>query len=115
MGILAYPLFFVPLIAGAFKTSPFVKFHTNQGILLWIVFIGYSIINSILSFAIRVDRVRYVFGIPYYSRGTPVVLSVILSLLYIPIVILCVMGIMTASKGEMKPLPVIGDKFTILK
>ena len=31
MAIIAYILFFVPLLTGDRKKSPFVKFHTNQG------------------------------------------------------------------------------------
>ena len=54
MAILAYILFFVPLLAGAHKTSPFVKFHTNQGTVLFLAAavwgIAYSILSVILLF-----------------------------------------------------------------
>ena len=57
MAIIAYVLFFVPLITGDYKKSPFVKFHTNQGTLLAIVAVGlmiiWSIIRAIISAIIR--------------------------------------------------------------
>ena len=34
MAILSYIIFFIPLITGDHKKSPFVKFHVNQGTLL---------------------------------------------------------------------------------
>ena len=110
MSILAYIFFFVPLIAGAYKTSPSVKFHTNQGTLLFIVSAGYSIISIILNAVIKVNVIT-IFGIVRY---TPLWLTAILGLLSLPLIGLCVLGIVNAVNDRMNPLPVIGN-FTIIK
>ena len=112
MAILSYIFFFVPLLSGAHKTSPFVKYHTNQGTLLALVAIAYSIVSSILSAVITVEYTVWGVGLGY--RVTPSWLSAILGLLCIPIVVGVILGIMNAVNGQMKPLPVIG-KYTIVK
>ena len=103
MAILAYIFFFVPLIAGAHKTSPFVKYHTNQGTVLFITSaiwgVAYGILSSILIFALW---------------GVGVVISTILSLTGLVFLALIIMGILNVVNGKMKPLPVIG-KFVIFK
>jgi len=111
MGILAYVLFFIPLITGDHKKSPFVKFHTNQGTVLWLASIAYSIISAILSAVIKVRGPGY-WGV--YVSYTPVWLSTILWLLSIPFLVLAIMGIINAVNGQTKPLPVIGN-ITIIK
>ena len=111
MAILAYIVFFVPLITGDHRKSPFVKYHVNQGLLLFIVNAAYSFLYIFLTSVVKV-RHDY-FGIVYYS--TPGWLSVILYIPYLAIAGLCVMGILNAVNGKMKPLPVIGDKITIIK
>jgi len=112
MAILSYILFFVPLLMGEHKKSPFVKFHVNQGTILWIVSIGYSIISSILRAVIKVQG-RTIYGIVTYSY-TPVWLSTILWLISIPLLVLCIMGIINAVNGKTQQLPVIG-KYVIIK
>ena len=111
MAILSYLLFFVPLLMGEHKKSPFVKFHLNQGTLVWIVAVGYSIISTILSAVIKVPRTLY--GIPIGSY-TPGWLSAILWVISIPICVLCIIGIINAVNGKMQELPVIG-KYTVIK
>ena len=87
MAMLSYLLFFLPLITDA-KDSPFAKFHANQSLVLLIFsFVGY-IIASVLT-------------------------VVLIGLLLMPIVavasfVFFIMGIVNASKGEMKELPLIG-------
>jgi len=85
MAILAYIIFFVPLLTEA-KKDPFVKYHVKQGLLIFIAWIAVSIISWIL----------------------PWQLSIIATLLDICVFVLLIIGIMTAAKGEQKPLPVIG-------
>ena len=111
MAILSYIFFFVPLLSGAHKKSPFVKYHTNQGTLLFFVALAYSIVSSILRAIIKVNVVSW-WGITV--RATPSWLNAILGILYIPIVVGVILGIMNAVNGKMKPLPVIG-KYTIIK
>ena len=102
MAVLAYIIFFIPLLSGAAKTSPFAKFHTNQGIILAIAAVAYSILNSILSSLLAF--------IPVIGW----LLILLLGLLGFVVPVLCIMGIINAVNGRMKEIPVIG-KFTILK
>jgi len=104
MAILAYILFFIPLLTGDHKTSPFVKYHTNQAIVLWLaaiaVYIALTIIITIFALVLPWGLWRFIRIIFYLVRYAPLVL--------------CILGIVNAVQGQMKPLPVIG-KFTILK
>ena len=85
MAIVAYILFFIPLLTEA-KKDPFVKYHVNQGLLIFIGWIAANVIGWIL---------------PWF-------LWWLANLLYLALVVLMVIGIMSAAKGEQKPLPVIG-------
>lgn len=91
MAILAYIIFFIPLLAA--KESKFAMYHANQGLVLFLAGIAVSIVGSIIPL------------IGWF---------IILPLGSILILVLAIMGIINASKGEMKPLPIIG-KITILK
>ena len=102
MAILAYILFFIPLLTGAHRNSEFAKFHTNQGTALAISAIIYSIAVSRLS-AILVF-------IPVIGW----ILMLILPLFGFVFLVLCIIGIVNAMNGRMKPLPITG-KITIIK
>ena len=112
MAVLAYILFFIPLITGDHKKSPFVKFHTNQGTILFGLSFAYGIVSSILRAVIKV-RTGSIFGYTY--SYTPGWLNFILWIGNLGIFALCVYGIINAATGKTKPLPVIGDKITIIK
>jgi len=85
MAILSYIIFFIPLLTDA-KKDPFVKYHVKQGLLLFIGWIIIYIISMILPWR---------FGM-------------IITLLNICLFVLMIVGIISASKGEQKPLPIIG-------
>ena len=91
MGILAYIIFFIPLLAA--KESKFAMYHANQGLVLFLLGVVVSIVGSIIPFL-----------------GWFIILP-IGSLL---VIVLAIIGIINASKGEMKPLPVVG-KISIIK
>lgn len=99
--ILAYILFFLPLVScpGSKKG----RFHANQGLLLLITSVAGGIVISILS---------SVFLSVSWTLWRLV--SLLSWAWYIVIAVLVVIGMMNANKGEEKPLPVIG-KFTIIK
>ena len=91
MAIFAYLslLFLIPLFAA--KESPFAKYHTNQGILLFIIqFVG-SVCGAIPFIGWLIAAAANIFG-----------------------VLLTVLGIINVVKGQAKELPVIG-KYRILK
>ena len=89
MAILAYILFFIPLLAA--KDSKFARFHTNQGLVL---FLG-GIIASVVAVI-------------------PVIGWIVAPIAGLVITVLAIIGILNALNGRAKELPVIG-KFKILK
>lgn len=102
MAILAYIgiLVLVPIFAA--PQSKFARFHANQGLVLAICEVLFSIVYSILSAIILAISFRLAF------------LTTIIGLLWLVFLVLAVLGIMNASNGKAKELPVIG-KFMILK
>ena len=80
-------LFIVPLLAG--KDSKYARFHTNQGIILFIF-------SVILAFLARFPHVGWIF-----------------SLAEVVTVIFAILGIINAVTGKTRELPLIG-KFRIL-
>ena len=109
MAIIAYILFFIPLLTGDHKKSPFVKFHTNQGTVLFLVAITATVAWQIISLILSLILSR--IPIPLFGCFLSLV-SICLSL---AILILVVLGILNAANGKTIPLPIIGDKWTIIK
>jgi uncharacterized membrane protein len=112
MAILAYLLWFVPLIAGAHKKSPFVRFHTNQGISLFLSAVAISVVTGILS-AILTALLFNPASWGAAAAGASVI-GILWMVVGIAIAVLAILGIVNAATGKTKPLPVIG-RFNILK
>lgn len=93
---LGYVIFLIPLLTP--NRSPFVTFHANQGLVLFIF-------TMIAHFAISW------FLIPLSFSFFLVFLNPIISLFVLYLVIV---GIMSATSGTMKPLPLIGG-ITLLR
>ncbi len=93
MAIVAYFIFFVPLLVeDGGKNNRFAMFHTEQAIVLLILNVIVGIVGTI-------------------TCGIGLVL-------YIPLLVLYVMGIINAVKGEAKPVPLVGsfgEKFNLVK
>lgn len=85
MAVVAYILFFIPLLTDA-KNDPFVKFHVKQGLVLFIGWIIVWVLGWFISY----------------------LLWPILSLLDLALFVLLVVGIINAINGKMEPLPVVG-------
>lgn len=88
MAVVAYILFFIPLLTDA-KNDPFVKFHVKQGLVL---FIGWIIVWVLGMF----------LGSLFWSFYW------ILNLVDLGLLILMVLGIINALNGKQEPLPVLG-------
>ena len=103
MAILAYLwlLFLVPLLAA--PQSRFARFHANQGLVLFIFEAGASIVLTILG-------ILFAFISPALSFLT----TILWLLVWLPSIGYIVLGIMNASGGRAKELPLIG-KIKILK
>lgn len=98
MAILAYIgfLVFIPIFAA--RESEFARFHSNQGLALFIVEAIYGIVISIINSVMMVS----------FQWGAWGVLNVIFGLVWILFVVLSILGILNAYRGETKPLPVVG-------
>jgi len=108
MSILAYLLFFIPLLTGDHKRSTFVKYHTNQGLVLFIAIVAWSVAYGIL-----VAIFSAIF-IAVGAWGLLAAINLLLGLVWFAPLIFCILGIVNAVRGVMKPLPLIGG-ITILK
>jgi len=102
MGILAYLLFFIPLLTGDYKRSAFVKYHTNQGLVLFIAVIAYSIVYGIL---VAIFTAVFLAVGAWRLWG---IINLILGLVWFVPLIFCILGIVNVVQGAMKPLPLIG-------
>jgi len=109
MSIIAYIIFFIPLIVGTHKKSEFVKFHTNQGLVLFLLYMAFGIVYGIL---LAIFAAIFLSSIALW--GVYSIVTTILSILWLAPAALMILGIVNAATNKMKPLPVIG-KITILK
>jgi len=89
-------LFFLPLVQDDLKGNAFSRFHANQQLILLGLWVGLWILNNVF------------FMVLYF------VWFAIAPLLSLVLIVLAIVGIMNASKNEMKALPVVGS-FTLLK
>ncbi len=85
MAILAYIIFLIPLLAA--KESKFAMYHTNQGLVLFLAAMAVNIVGGII------PLIGWFIVLPI---GNLLVL------------VLAILGIVNAAKGEAKPLPLIG-------
>lgn len=88
-GVLAYFIFFLPLLAA--PDSPFAKYHANQALCLFLL----AVANIIVGF------------IPFLGWIINIVVG-------IAIIVFLIIGIINAAGGKAKPLPLIGG-FSIIK
>lgn len=102
MAILAYfgPLVLVPILAA--RESRFARYHANQGLVLLIACIAYSIVYGIVSSIILAISWRLYF------------ITAIIGIVGIVFLVLAIIGIINAANGRAKELPLIG-KIKILK
>ena len=103
MGILAYLgiLCLVPILAA--KESPFAKYHANQGLTLFIVWIVCAVALNII------DLILFTI----LPSGLGFIAS-ILGLAYLGLLVLAILGIINAAGCKCVPLPLIGG-FKLLK
>jgi uncharacterized membrane protein len=84
MAIVAYLIFFLPLLTEA-KDDPYVKYHVNQGFVLFLVWLAVSILSWI-------PPIMFVGWI-----------------LHLGLLVFLVIGILNAAQGKEEPLPLIGQ------
>ena len=95
MSVLAYIgiLFLIPLLAC--PNSRFARYHTNQGLVLFLLELAIGVVTSIFAFI-------------------PVIGGLISAVGGIFTLVLMILGIINAAQGQAKELPLIG-KITLLK
>jgi uncharacterized membrane protein len=96
MAILAYIIFLIPLFAA--RDKKFAMFHTEQVLVLIIVWVVIWIAFTILS--IIVNKISTTLGCG---------LSIISILIWVAYLVLWIMGIINAATGKVKELPIIGS------
>lgn len=115
MAILSYfgPLVFIPMFAA--PESKFTRYHANQGLVLLILDVAYAIVQAILMAILRgIFPWNWNYGY-FGGRGAVFsIISAVLSLVWIGIGILAIIGVINAVQGRAKELPIIG-KIKILK
>lgn len=94
MAIIAYIIFFIPLITGDAKKDAFVKYHTKQGIVLFLLVVLLNVVDRIL---------------PFYFWWT------INWLLSLGTLVLLIIGIANAASGKKEPLPLVGGAAAMFK
>jgi uncharacterized membrane protein len=96
-GILAYLgiLCLVPILAA--KDSPFAKYHGNQGLVLFLLEVVAAVLVNIVDLIL----------VTILPSGLGFI-ATILSLAYLGLLIMAVLGIINAAAGKCVPLPVIG-------
>lgn len=88
MAVVAYFLFFVPLLTDA-KDSPYAKFHIKQGLMLLLYFIASWFVSFFLMFILigfLIAPILYLFGL-----------------------VMLIIGIINSVNGQAKQLPLIGQ------
>lgn len=85
MSILAYFIFFIPLLVESSKNSPYAKFHVNQGLLVFLVWVASWIIGII-----------------------PIIGWILSPVLGIASFVFLIMGVINVLNGAAKELPLIG-------
>ncbi len=98
MGVLSYLgiLVLIPLLAGD-KRSEYVKHHANQGLVLFI-----------LSSLVDLVEGEWVWGLHSIIHFGGGIFSWIFDILGLAFLVLMVMGIVAACRGERRELPLIG-------
>lgn len=90
MAVLAYILFFIPLLTGDAKKDEYVKFHTKQGLVLFLLCVVINVVRWMMPF-----QLLWSF-------------SWVFTLLGLGTLALLIIGIMNAVNGKREPLPIVG-------
>jgi uncharacterized membrane protein len=96
--VLAYLGWLVLIPIFAAKTSPFARFHANQGLVLAIFGTGGNIVFWIFSF----------LAASSFNFGLASVIGIFQFLWAIVIIVFAIIGIVSAAQGTRKALPAIG-------
>lgn len=88
-------LVLIPMFAA--KESKFARYHTNQGLVLFLLEIAFAAVYNVLTSIFLAISWRLYF------------LGSMLSLVWLVFMVVSIIGIINASKGRAKELPMIGQ------
>lgn len=107
------PMFFLPLVAT--PNSKFARFHANQGVALFMLSLAYSVVYKALLWffsEILIGAALTKFSFSYFGYGAATtvygIISLLLTLVWVAVIALFIIGIVNALKGKAAELPVIG-------
>ena len=107
------PMFFLPLAAT--PNSKFARFHANQGVALFMLSLAYSVVYKALLWffsEILIGAALTNFSFSYFGYGAATtvygIISLLLTLVWVAVIALFIIGIVNALKGKAAELPVIG-------
>jgi len=96
LGYIVGITFFIPLVIDSLKNNAYSKLHANQQLVMLIAWVVISVASPILGVIFAM--------IPFVGW----LLLLVFPLLWIALLVFAILGIISAAKGEMKPLPIIG-------
>jgi len=116
MAILSYfgPLCLIPYLSS--KDSKFVQFHAKQGLNLFVIELIVSAISYFIYSIVKIPKMCTLLDGSLYECGTftPWWISLPIELVEVIIFIIAIIGIVFASQGKAKELPII-EKIKIIK
>jgi len=101
MAVLAYISFLVLIPLFAAKDSPYARYHTNQGLVLFLLSMACGVICSLISSILA--------WIPIIGWIMAFLISIIEWAIGIVTLVLMILGIINAATGKAKELPIIGS------
>ncbi len=103
-------LLLIPLFAR--KASKFCQYHVRQGAILFAACLAYTIVTQVLLAiinAVTPKQIKYLWYVPYEAPSAIYeVFNIIFSLGSIFFLVIAIIGIVNAVKGDEKELPVLG-------
>ena len=103
-------LLLIPLFAR--KASKFCQYHVRQGAILFATCLAYTIVTQVLLAiinAVTPKQIKYLWYVPYEAPSAIYeVFNIIFSLGSIFFLVIAIIGIVNAVKGDEKELPVLG-------
>lgn len=101
MAVLAYISFLVLIPLFAAKDSPYARYHTNQGLVLFLLSMACGVICGLISSILA--------WIPIIGWIMAFLISIIEGAIGIVTLVLMILGIINAATGKAKELPIIGS------
>lgn len=102
IALISYMAFFVPLVTKDNMKSDFVNFHMRQSINMLIANLSFTTLYGLV-----------IFLVYSYFPDAPSQVFISLSLLWFLPLYIAWKGIANASRGQWKPLPLIGRKMIV--